>query len=86
MRYPTRLTLGGRRAALDYGIKTIIDLRKPEEVAEYPNPLRSVPGVRYINISMVDPAVPRRTSRPLFTITRKPWTYSLPRSGGSSKK
>lgn len=57
---PGRLNSAGCRAAVDHGIKTIIDLRKPDEVAAYPNPLRDLPGIRYLNISMVDPAVPRQ--------------------------
>ena len=56
---PARLTPAGCRAVLDYGVKTIIDLRKPDEVDDHPNPLRNVAGVRYVNISMVDPSVPR---------------------------
>jgi protein-tyrosine phosphatase len=57
---PARLTEAGCRAALAHGIRTIVDLRKSDEVAEFPNPLRLVPGIRYANVSMVDPAVPRR--------------------------
>jgi protein-tyrosine phosphatase len=56
---PTRLTDAGLRAVVDHGIRTVIDLRKPDEVAEHPNPLRLIPAIRYFNFSMVDPAVPR---------------------------
>jgi protein-tyrosine phosphatase len=53
------LTESGRLAAIDHGVGTIIDLRKPEEVSEGPYEIRDAPGMRYLNISLVDPAVPR---------------------------
>lgn len=34
---PNRLTDEGRRALLDYGVKTVIDLRSPQEVAKEPS-------------------------------------------------
>jgi len=45
---------------VDYGIQTVLDLRKPDEVAESPNPLPVFrPGLSYHNISLVDFARPR---------------------------
>jgi protein-tyrosine phosphatase len=54
-----QLTEAGRRSLVDYGVRRIIDLRKPEELAMYPNPFAATGthGVEFINISMVDPAV-----------------------------
>jgi protein tyrosine/serine phosphatase len=34
------LTTEGRQALLDYGVRTIIDLRSPREVAEEPSVLK----------------------------------------------
>jgi protein-tyrosine phosphatase len=57
----SRLTAAGKAALVEYGVRTIVDLRLPGEIAEHPNPFAEagVHGVRYINVSLVDPAVPR---------------------------
>jgi len=53
----TPLTAAGRQAVIDYGIRTIIDLRTPQETVDQPNPFaRGDWGINYINISFVDPA------------------------------
>ncbi len=58
---PSRLTPASLLSVVDHGIRTVIDLRKPQEVAENPNPFTDHdPRLRYINISMVDPAAPER--------------------------
>jgi protein-tyrosine phosphatase len=41
-----RLTDAGRSALLAHGVTTIVDLRAPRELAEWPNPLRHHPGFR----------------------------------------
>lgn len=55
----TPLTEAGRRAVVDHGVRTIVDLRFPEEVTAHPNPFAESDGhgVRYTNLSLVDPAV-----------------------------
>lgn len=54
---PAQLTEEGRASALEYGIKTVIDLRNPEEVETHPNPFaENLNGLEYVNISVVDPA------------------------------
>lgn len=55
-----QLTDDGRAALIDYGIRTIVDLRKPEEIALHPNPFAEAGthGIEYRNISLVDPAAP----------------------------
>jgi protein-tyrosine phosphatase len=35
------------QAVVDYGVRTVIDLRSPRELAERPNPLRDLPGYRH---------------------------------------
>ncbi len=52
-----RLTEAGRASLIDYGVRSIIDLRRPDEVAEYPNPFAEPVerGIRYTNVSLVDP-------------------------------
>lgn len=52
------LTETGRRALIDYGVRTIVDLRLPQELALHPNPFAE-PGahrIAYHNISLIDPA------------------------------
>lgn len=49
-----QLTDEGLRAMADFGIETVIDLRWPEEVAEYPSPIGArLPHVRYHQISLL---------------------------------
>ena len=52
------LTETGRRALMKYGVRSIVDLRKPDEVAQHPNPFTEAGehGIAYTNISLVDPA------------------------------
>jgi protein-tyrosine phosphatase len=53
-----RLTEAGRAALLEYGVRSIVDLRKPDEIAEHPNPFAEPGehGIEYTNVSLVDPA------------------------------
>jgi protein-tyrosine phosphatase len=49
-----QLTEQGMQALADYGVRTVIDLRWPGEVAAKPHPLaRSARGVRYHQISLL---------------------------------
>lgn len=52
------LTEAGRRALIDYGVRTIVDLRLPKELALHPNPFVEPGGhhIAYHNISLIDPA------------------------------
>ena len=52
------LSEAGRAALVDYGVRSIIDLRLPSEVEEHPNPfaVAGAHGMAYRNISFVDPA------------------------------
>lgn len=47
---PVQLTSEGLRSVGEFGIKTIIDLRWPEEVAASPNPLARHAGYRHISL------------------------------------
>lgn len=53
------LTEAGRAALVAYGIRSIIDLRRPHEVDQSPNPFAhgGPHGIAYANISFGDPAV-----------------------------
>ncbi len=54
---PARLTPAAQRAAIDYGLKTVIDLRNDDELEQFPNPLRlHTDSLEYINVPLVDPA------------------------------
>ncbi|HLJ69285.1 MAG TPA: tyrosine-protein phosphatase [Chloroflexota bacterium] len=55
---PSQLTATGQAALLAYGIRSIVDLRKPDELAQHPNPFAAPGshGITYTNISLVDPA------------------------------
>lgn len=49
-----QLTADGVQALADYGVRTVIDLRWPDEVAARPHPLaRSAHGVSYYQISLL---------------------------------
>jgi protein tyrosine/serine phosphatase len=54
------LTEAGRAALVAYGIRTIVDLRRPEETRELPNPFAQPGshGVAYLNVPVEDPATP----------------------------
>lgn len=49
-----RLTPDAQRALRDYGVSTIIDLRRSSEVERMPNVLASAEGVRYRNVPLFD--------------------------------
>jgi protein-tyrosine phosphatase len=59
------LTDAGKAALLDYGIRTVIDLRLPFELTEEPDPFATRDGhpVTYRNISFIDPAADRPSDR-----------------------
>lgn len=49
-----QLTPAGVRAVLDYGVRTVIDLRWPAEVQAHPSVFQVDPGdVRYVHISLL---------------------------------
>jgi protein-tyrosine phosphatase len=54
----TALTPAGRETLISYGVRSIVDLRLPDEVAEQPNPFAEpgAHGISYANVSFVDPA------------------------------
>jgi protein-tyrosine phosphatase len=55
---PAALTEAGRAALADYGVRAIVDLRLPTELAEDPNPFAEPGdhGIAYTNVSFIDPA------------------------------
>lgn len=48
-----QLSPEGLRALAEYGIETVLDLRWPEEIAEAPSPVRRLPRVRYVSVSLL---------------------------------
>ena len=52
------LTAAGRAALADYGVRAIVDLRLPDELADHPNPFAEPGdhGIAYTNVSFIDPA------------------------------
>jgi protein tyrosine/serine phosphatase len=50
-----RLTSESQRALVDYGVRTVIDLRSDDELQEEPNPFRHRPGMWYVHVPMIDP-------------------------------
>jgi len=58
--YPGRLSPVGRQALIDYGVRTIVDLRLPHELAEHPHPFSPADGhdVTYLHRSFIRPGVP----------------------------
>lgn len=57
------LTEAGRAALVAYGVRTILDLRRPHEVEQSPNPFAhgGAHGIAYANVSFGDPAIPPPT-------------------------
>ncbi len=62
----TPLTDAGQAALLAYGIRSIVDLRRPEEAREHPNPFAEPAshGLAYVNVPFEDPAVYAFTEEP----------------------
>jgi len=54
------LTEAGRDALRDYGIRSIIDLRMPEEAEQLPNPFAELGdhSITYTNVSFINPEAP----------------------------
>jgi protein tyrosine/serine phosphatase len=52
------LSEAGRAAVADYGVRAIVDLRLPAELADDPNPFAEPGdhGIVYTNVSFIDPA------------------------------
>jgi protein tyrosine/serine phosphatase len=55
---PAALTGAGRAALAAYGVRAIVDLRLPAELADDPNPFAEPGdhGIAYTNVSFIDPA------------------------------
>lgn len=53
-----RVDEGGIEALLREGLRTVIDLRSPSEVAEAPNPLRHSETLEYLNLPVFDELAP----------------------------
>ena len=55
---PAALTDAGRAALAGYGVRAIVDLRLPAELADHPNPFAEPGdhGIAYTNVSFIDPA------------------------------
>ncbi|MGI8642593.1 MAG: tyrosine-protein phosphatase [Thermomicrobiales bacterium] len=53
----TPLTESGRAAVVAYGVETIVDLRRPDELDEHPNPFAGANrhGISYSNVPFEDP-------------------------------
>jgi protein-tyrosine phosphatase len=54
---PAALTEAGRAALASYGVRAIVDLRLPAELADDPNPFAEPGdhGIAYTNVSIIDP-------------------------------
>jgi protein-tyrosine phosphatase len=48
----------GGRAMVDYGVRTVLDLRDPRELEKFPNPLAAAPpaGVTFVNVPLISDA------------------------------
>ncbi len=61
------LTAAGRAALVAYGVRSILDLRRPHEVEQAPNPFAhdGAHGIAYANVPFGDPAVAPPTGESL---------------------
>ena len=53
-----RIDADGVATLVEYGVRTIVDLRQAQELEHQPNPLATHPGVRYHNVSLFDAVIP----------------------------
>lgn len=53
-----KLGPAGTRAMVDYGVRTVLDLRDPRELEKFPNPLAARPpdGVTFVNVPLISDA------------------------------
>jgi protein-tyrosine phosphatase len=53
---PWRLTAAGRESLVAHGVRTIVDLRLPKELATHPNPFAEPGdhGIAYVNLSLLE--------------------------------
>lgn len=63
---PNLLTEVGLSDLQSYGVRTIVDLRLPDEALEYPYPFATPGehGIQYHNISFIDPEIPPEEEPP----------------------
>ncbi len=59
------LTPAGQQALVDYGVRTIIDLRFAQECSAAPNVFAAADNVRYINLSLFEGSAPNALGRQL---------------------
>ncbi len=59
-----RLAPEAQQTLLDLGLRTMIDLRRPAETAQYPNLLANAPGVNYLQVSLDRKAPEEQASFP----------------------
>ena len=66
----TPLTEAGRAALVAHGVRSIIDLRLPRELEEYPNPFAEPGdhGIAYTNLSLIDPGRTSEQSEDFTTL------------------
>lgn len=65
-----RLAIAEQEALLEYGVRTVIDLRRAEEIGAAPNIFAASPRVRYLHLPIAegapDPAAPRLALADLY--------------------
>jgi protein-tyrosine phosphatase len=53
-----RIDADGVATLVEHGVRTVVDLRQPQELEHQPNPFATHPGVRYHNVSLFEAVVP----------------------------
>lgn len=73
-----KLSDAGRAALVDYGVRSIVDLRMPHEIKEFPNPFAEPgqDGVAYTNVPFIDESA---ASSPDFTTLANDYKRMLER-------
>lgn len=58
--HPGRLSAAGKQSLVSYGIRTIVDLRLPDELVEFPHPFSEMVDhdITYAHMSFIRPGVP----------------------------
>lgn len=76
-----RLSAAGQAALIEYGVRTIVDLRLPVELETGPNPFAALGGgVTYLHRSLIDPGQPREIGTAADLAEH--YRFNLTNSGG----
>lgn len=78
-----RLTPQGRASLIEHGIRTVIDLRMPTELAQDPNPFFGAEDMGYNHVSLVNPTHTTALEQAMISDGMLAWNLRLLDLGGA---